>query len=81
MNLAINLTEQELVEIRQWTRMSDAADAVSLAAREYLRSRRASELTTMAGELEYDETAWRDLDEAELTQDKFSIEVGKDSDG
>jgi len=55
MNLAIDLTEQELSELRQRTNVADSADAVSRAAREFLRTCHLQELTTMAGKFDYDE--------------------------
>ena len=73
MNLALDLTERELVELRQRTKATDSADAVSRAAREFLRTCRLREVTSMAGKLDYDENAWRELDEAELSQQELGI--------
>ncbi len=81
MNLALDLTDQELAEIRERTSAMDNADAVSRAAREFLRNCRSRELTEMAGELDYDEDAWRELDAAELSQPETNIEVDEPSDG
>ncbi len=75
MNLALNLTAQELAEIRQRTSESDDADAVTRAAKEFLRISRARELTSMAKDLDYDEDAWRELDNAELSQPEVKIEL------
>ena len=74
MNLALNLTKQELSEIRQRTDASNDAEAVCSAAREYLRVCQSRELTAMAVDLDYDENAWRELDEAELSQPVVNIE-------
>jgi hypothetical protein len=68
MNLALNLTEQELSEIRLRTDASSDSEAVSRAAREYLRIIQSRELTAKAADLDYDEYAWRELDAAELSQ-------------
>ena len=75
MNLILNLTENELAEIRQRTSASDNSDAVTKAAREFLRTCRSRELTSMAAEMDYDENAWRQLDNAELSQPELDIEV------
>ena len=81
MNLALNLTEQELAELRQRTNMSDNAEAVTRAAREYLRTCRSRELASMPGDFDYDENAWRELDKAELSQPKVDIDVDESPDG
>ena len=81
MGIALDLTEKELTELRQRTNTIDSADAVSRAAREFLRTCRLRELTSMAGKLDYDEQAWRELDAAELSQPKVSINVGERHDG
>ena len=79
--ITLDLTESELTELRQRTNTIDSADAVSRAAREFLRTCRLRELTSMAGKLDYDEEAWRELDAAELSQPEVSIEVGERHDG
>ena len=81
MGIALDLTEKELTELRQRTNTIDSADAVSRAAREFLRTCRLRDLTSMAGKLDYDEEAWRELDAAELSQPEVSIEVGERHDG
>ncbi len=81
MNLPLNLTEQELRELRQRTCASDDADAVSKAAREYLRVCESRELTSMAAGFDYDENAWRDLDKAELSQPETTIDADGCADG
>ena len=81
MGIGLDLTEKELTELRQRTNTIDSADAVSRAAREFLRTCRLRELTSMAGKLDYDEQAWRELDAAELSQPQVSIDVGERHDG
>ena len=81
MNLVLNLTEQELRKLRQRTSASDDADAVSRAAREYLRACESRELTAMAANLDYDENAWRDLDKAELSQPEITSDRDGRADG
>jgi hypothetical protein len=74
MNLALNLTDEELLELRRQTKVTDDADAVSRAAREFLRICRARELTSIAGTVDYDENAWREMDQAELAQREMNID-------
>lgn len=81
MNLALNLTEQEVAEIRERTDAGDDAEAVSRAAREYLRTCRSRELTANVANLDYDENGWRELDESELSQPPAEIEAGENLDG
>lgn len=81
MNVALDLTERELTELRQRTNAIDTAAAVSHAAREFLRTCRLRELTSMSGKLDFDEQAWRKLDAAELSQPALSIDLGERQDG
>ena len=81
LNLALDLTERELTELRQRTNATDSAGAVSRAAREFLRTCRLRELTAMAGKLDYDENAWRQLDAVELGQPALSLSVEERHDG
>lgn len=75
MNLALNLTEDELRELRRHTEASDDAGAVSRAAREYLRICRGRALTSIAGEADFDENAWQELDQAELAQPELNFDA------
>jgi hypothetical protein len=50
------------------TNATDTAGAVARAAREFLPTCRLRELTSMGGQLDYDENAYRELDAAELEQ-------------
>ena len=81
MNLALNLTDQELSEIRLRTDASDDAEAICRAAREYLRVCQSRELTAMAAELDYDENAWRELDAAELGEPHVDIKLDRNIHG
>lgn len=81
MNLSLNLTEQELSEIRLRTDAADDAEAICRAAREYLRVCQSRELTAMAADLDYDENAWRELDVAELGEPHVEIELDRDIHG
>ncbi len=68
MNRTLDLTERELVELCQRTNATDTAGAVARAAREFLQTCRLRELTSMGGQLDYDENAYRELDGSELEQ-------------
>lgn len=81
MNLALQLTERELTELRERTKVSDSAEAVTRAAREFLRIYRLRELTSTATSFEYDESAWQELDEAELSQPELIIDLKEPHDG
>ena len=81
MNLALRLTERELTELRERTQASDSGEAVTHAAREFLRVCRLRELTSAATRFEYDENAWKELDKAELCQPGLEIDVKEPTDG
>ena len=80
MNIALDLTERDLLELRQRTKATDSADAVSRAAREFLRTCRLRELPSLAGQRDYDEQAWRALDEAELSGPQLFVDVAPNDD-
>ena len=80
MNIALDLTERELLELCQRTKATDSADAVSRAAREFLRTCRLRELPSLSGQLDYDEQAWRALDEAELSHPQLFVNVEPNDD-
>lgn len=75
MNVALNLTEDELRELRRHTKVADDAAAVSVATREFLRICRGRELTPIAGKVDFDENAWRELDQAELAQRELNSDA------
>ena len=75
MNLALQLTERELTELRERIQAIDNAEAVTRATREFLRIYRLRELTSTATSFEYDGSVWRELDEAGLSRPELSIEL------
>jgi hypothetical protein len=75
MNLALDLTEREILELRRLTQVANDADAVARAAREFLRIWRMRELTSIAGRVDYDENAWRELDQAEQAQPELNVDL------
>ena len=64
MNLAVNLSDEEIAQLRHVTKMSDDAEAVSAAAREYLRLVRLRELKSVSGKVEFEEN-WQELESLE----------------
>ena len=53
MSLVVDLTSEELKQIKQFTHIDDDAAAVSLAAREYLRMIRLRVLKAVSGIVEF----------------------------
>ena len=65
MSTTIDLSEQELVELRSFTNESDPATAVRVAMREYLRFARRMRLKELSGKVTMEDN-WRELEAAEL---------------
>jgi hypothetical protein len=63
-SITIELTPQEIAELKQLTRLEDGAEAVSRAAREFLRLSRLRELKAASGKVDY-EANWQELEELE----------------
>jgi hypothetical protein len=53
MNVTNNLTSDEVAKIKQFTEIEDEAEAVTKAAREYLRIAQLRELKAASGNVEY----------------------------
>lgn len=67
MNLTLDLTPEEIAQLRDITKQADDAQAVSLAAREFLRRTRLQELKQASGKVDFVNN-WRLLEAAELGQ-------------
>ena len=67
MSTTVDLTEQELSELRAFTKQADAAAAVRSAMLEYLRFARRMRLKELSGTVTMDEN-WPDLEAAELRE-------------
>ena len=65
MSVAVELTSDEIAQIRQLTKLEDESEAVSKAAREFLRLSRLRELKTASGRVEFDRN-WEPLEAEEL---------------
>lgn len=67
MSITIELAQQELAALRQITKLDDDAEAVLVAAREFLRVSRLRELKQASGTVDFDDN-WRELEQLELDE-------------
>lgn len=67
MTTTIDLTDQELSELKTLTNQQDAAAAVRCATTEYLRFARRNRLKELSGRVEMEEN-WTVLEEAEMRE-------------
>jgi hypothetical protein len=65
MSLTIEMTAQEIALLKQITRLENDAEAVTKAAREFLRLSRLRELKAISGKVDF-ENNWQELEEREL---------------
>ncbi len=70
MSITVELTPQEIAALKQATKRDNDADAVTQAAREFLRLSRLRELKAVSGKVEFDEN-WRQLEQLELDESGF----------
>jgi hypothetical protein len=64
MSILIEMPAQEIAAIKKLTRLEDDAEAITQAAREFLRLIGLRELKAASGKVEFDSN-WRDLEELE----------------
>jgi len=69
-SINIELTVQEIAALKQITKLENDAEAVSTAAREFLRLSRLRELKAVSGKVEF-EANWQKLEELELGDSGF----------
>ena len=62
---SIELSEQELAELRDLTEQSDSMEAIRVAMRDYIRYARRMRLKQLSGQLEITDN-WRQLEESEV---------------
>ena len=62
---SIELSEQELAELRDLTQQSDSMEAIRVAMRDYIRYARRMRLKQLSGQLEMTDN-WRQLEESEV---------------
>ena len=67
MSITIDLSQQELSEIREMTKAADDAAGVVAAAREFVRWSRLRELKTASGNVDFDEN-WQQLESHEVQE-------------
>jgi hypothetical protein len=64
MSTAVDLSEQELAELKALTRQTDAAAAIRTAMTEYLRYVRRQRLKELSGQVQMDDN-WAELEDGE----------------
>lgn len=70
MSIHVELTAQEIAALKQATKIENDAEAVTKAAREFLRLNRLRELKVVSGKVEF-ETNWKELEKLELAETDF----------
>jgi hypothetical protein len=72
MTTTIDLTDQEIAELKSLTNQPDAAAAVRCATAEYLRFARRKRLKELSGQVEMDDN-WRRLEDVEMKEQHGSL--------
>jgi metal-responsive CopG/Arc/MetJ family transcriptional regulator len=62
---SIELSEQELAELRDLTEQNDSGEAIRVAMRDYIRYARRMRLKQLSGQVEMIDN-WRQLEESEV---------------
>ena len=70
MSINIELRVEEVAALKQVTKIQDDAEAVSKAAREFLRLTRLRELKSISGKVEF-QANWQELEAMELGESDF----------
>lgn len=70
MSIELELTPQEIAALRQATKLENDGQAVTKAAREYLRLTRLRELKAVSGRVDYEDN-WQALEQLELSETDF----------
>ncbi len=70
MSIQIELPAQEITALKRATKLEDEAEAVVMAAREFLRLHCLQELKAVSGKVEFDST-WQAQEELELAELEF----------
>jgi hypothetical protein len=73
----VDLTEQELAELKALTKQTDVTAAVRSAMTEYLRHARRMELKSLSGQVAMDDN-WQALEAAELRTSDANERLGVD---
>ena len=70
MSITVHLNHDEIAQIKELTRLDDEAEAVSKAAREFLRMASLRQLKTATGKIDFEDN-WRELESLELSETQF----------
>ena len=70
MVVAVNLSDEEVSQIKRITRLEDEAEAVTKAAREFLRISKLKQLKSVSGKVDFD-LDWEELESLELGEVGF----------
>ena len=70
MSINIEMTAQEIASLKQITKLENDAEAVTKAAREFLRLSRLRELKAVSGKVDF-ENNWQQLEQRELDVSDF----------
>ena len=70
MSVGVKLTNDEMTQLRHVTRKDDDAEAISMAAREYLRLAGLRELKSVSGKVEFKDN-WSELETLEAGETSF----------
>jgi hypothetical protein len=73
----VDVTDQELADLKAFTRETDASAALRLAMTEYLRFARRQQLKTLSGQVTMDDN-WQSLESAELEASHEQSGAGPD---
>lgn len=79
MGITIDLTDEELEELKSLTRQGDPAAAVRTAAQEYVRYMLRMSLIELSGRIEMQDN-WRELEDAELAENDDQRSPGTHTD-
>jgi len=77
MPTTIDVTDQELADLKAFTRQTDAGAALRLAMIEYLRFARRQQLKALSGQVTMDDN-WQSLESAELKASHEQSGAGSD---
>ena len=70
MSINIDMSPQEVADLKQITKLDDDSQAVAQAAREFVRLCRLRELKTVSGKVEFN-LDWQALEDLELGETEF----------
>jgi hypothetical protein len=77
MATTVDLTHQEIEDLKTLTNETDPAEAVRAATREFIRYARRMRLKELSGRVEMQET-WRELEQSEVRADGNGSGTGAD---